>query len=309
MMRRQLEERPRARRAGGGAVGVGGRDLRALRLRHRGARREPDRPPPRRRGWRRAPAGGRPAAGRAGRRPRRAHARGLRARARRSARACSTAPGRGGTCASTTPSRGATARSRCRPSPCPTATRSTPCAPAATTKARRARSSIRELVAATPAARALLWDFLLDQDLTRTVTWTLGPARRAAVADAHRSRRRAHRPRGGAVGAPRRRRRPRSRARALRGRPRRRARRRRRVLPWNAGRYRLAGGGCERTDAEPDLALDAAALGAAYLGGTTLRPSWRRRAASPSCARARWRARLRPSAPTSRRGVRRSSEG
>ena len=41
--------------------------------------------------------------------------------------------------------------------------------------------------------------------------------------------------------------------------------------PWNAGRYRLAGGGCERTDAEPDLALDAAALGAAYLGGTTLR--------------------------------------
>ena len=40
--------------------------------------------------------------------------------------------------------------------------------------------------------------------------------------------------------------------------------------PWNAGRYRLAGGTCERTDAEPDLALDAAALGAAYLGGTTL---------------------------------------
>ena len=38
--------------------------------------------------------------------------------------------------------------------------------------------------------------------------------------------------------------------------------------PWNAGRYRLAGGGCEPTDAEPDLALDAAALGAAYLGGT-----------------------------------------
>jgi predicted acetyltransferase len=43
-----------------------------------------------------------------------------------------------------------------------------------------------------------------------------------------------------------------------------------RFCPWNAGRYRLAGGGCERTEAEPDLALDAAALGAAYLGGTTL---------------------------------------
>ena len=34
---------------------------------------------------------------------------------------------------------------------------------------------IRELVATTPEARALLWDFLLDQDLTRTVTWTLAP--------------------------------------------------------------------------------------------------------------------------------------
>jgi predicted acetyltransferase len=41
--------------------------------------------------------------------------------------------------------------------------------------------------------------------------------------------------------------------------------------PWNAGRYRVARGGCERTEAEPDLALDAADLGAAYLGGTTLR--------------------------------------
>ena len=40
--------------------------------------------------------------------------------------------------------------------------------------------------------------------------------------------------------------------------------------PWNTGRYRRAGGGCERTDVEPDLALDASALGAAYLGGTLL---------------------------------------
>ena len=64
---------------------------------------------------------------------------------------------------------------------------------------------IRELVAATPAARALLWDFLLDQDLTRTVAWPLAPRRRAAVADAHRPRRRARRPRGVAVGAARRR--------------------------------------------------------------------------------------------------------
>jgi predicted acetyltransferase len=45
--------------------------------------------------------------------------------------------------------------------------------------------------------------------------------------------------------------------------------------PWNAGRYRLAAGDdgaatCERTDAAPDIALSAADLGAAYLGGTKL---------------------------------------
>ena len=78
--------------------------------------------------------------------------------------------------------------------------------------------------------------------------------------------------------------------------------------PWNAGRYRLAGGGCEPTDAEPDLALDAAALGAAYLGGTLADRAGGRPAASPSCARARWPARRRPSAPMSRRGALRSSE-
>jgi predicted acetyltransferase len=36
--------------------------------------------------------------------------------------------------------------------------------------------------------------------------------------------------------------------------------------PWNRGRYRLAGGAAERTDAAPDLALDASALASAYLG-------------------------------------------
>jgi predicted acetyltransferase len=41
--------------------------------------------------------------------------------------------------------------------------------------------------------------------------------------------------------------------------------------PWNAGRYRLADGACEPTGDEPDLALDIATLGAAYLGGPTLR--------------------------------------
>jgi predicted acetyltransferase len=38
------------------------------------------------------------------------------------------------------------------------------------------------------------------------------------------------------------------------------------VCEWNAGRWRLEGGACERTEREPDLALDAAALASAYLG-------------------------------------------
>jgi predicted acetyltransferase len=37
--------------------------------------------------------------------------------------------------------------------------------------------------------------------------------------------------------------------------------------PWNEGRWRLEGGQAERTEAEPDLALDVTALGSAYLGG------------------------------------------
>jgi predicted acetyltransferase len=41
--------------------------------------------------------------------------------------------------------------------------------------------------------------------------------------------------------------------------------------PWNEGRWRVTADGAERTDATPELALDAAALGAAYLGGFTFR--------------------------------------
>jgi predicted acetyltransferase len=46
------------------------------------------------------------------------------------------------------------------------------------------------------------------------------------------------------------------------------------LCPWNAGTWRLhADGGsptCERSDRAPDVSLDAEALGAAYLGGTSL---------------------------------------
>ena len=129
---------------------------------------------------------------------------------------------------------------------------------------------LRELVAATPAARAVLWAFLLDQDLTRTVTWRSAPpdeplglmlanprALRRTVRDALWVR---------LVDVP-----AALGARTYEIEP-------DVVLevsdafcPWNAGRYRLTGDGCEPTDAQPDLALDAATLGAAYLGGPTLR--------------------------------------
>jgi predicted acetyltransferase len=128
---------------------------------------------------------------------------------------------------------------------------------------------IRELVAATSEARAVLWDFLLDQDLTRRIAWELAPVDeplwlmvtdapsvRRSLADAIWMRlvdvERALSARTYATDPD-------------------------VVLevtdafcPWNEGRYRLAGGACERTGAEPDLALDVSALGAAYLGGTTL---------------------------------------
>jgi len=129
---------------------------------------------------------------------------------------------------------------------------------------------IRELLAATPTARALLWDFLLDQDLTRTITWALAPpdeplwlmltapdavrvvleaalwVRVVDVAAALAARTYASDPDVVLDVAD-------------------------AFCPWNAGRYRLADGACERTDDDADLSVEASALGAAYLGGTTLR--------------------------------------
>jgi predicted acetyltransferase len=129
--------------------------------------------------------------------------------------------------------------------------------------------AIRELVAATPAARALLWAFLLDQDLTRTVTWTLAPpdeplwlmltdpdAVRVRLESALWAR---------IVDVP-----AALTARGYASDPDVVLELTDAFCPWNAGRWRLAGGACEPTDAPADLALDAAALGAAYLGATAL---------------------------------------
>ena len=128
---------------------------------------------------------------------------------------------------------------------------------------------VRELVAATPDAHARLWSFLLDQDLTRTTTWELAPAdeplwlrlgdpvavrltlndglwlRLVDVAAALAARSYARDP--DVVLA------------VSDG-----------YCDWNAGRYRLTGDGCERTDAAADLELDVTDLAAAYLGATTL---------------------------------------
>jgi predicted acetyltransferase len=128
---------------------------------------------------------------------------------------------------------------------------------------------IRELAAATPAARARLWAYLLDQDLTQTISWRHAPAdeplwlmltdpraARTTVVDGLWLRL-------VDVAAA-------LSARTYAGDP--------DVVievvddfcPWNAGRYRLAGGTCSRVESAPDLALDVTALAAAYLGGTTL---------------------------------------
>src|SRR4051794_28819660 len=129
---------------------------------------------------------------------------------------------------------------------------------------------VRELVAATPTAHARVWAFLLDQDLTRTITWRLAPvdeplwltltdprAVRITLTDSLWTRLVDV---AAALGA-------RSYARdadvviaVADG-----------FCEWNTGRYRLSGDGCERTQAAADLELDVSTLAAAYLGGTTLR--------------------------------------
>lgn len=134
---------------------------------------------------------------------------------------------------------------------------------------------VREVVAATPAAGARLWRYLLDLDLMREVqVFAAAPddpllldllaeprAARACLRDCLHVR---------LVDVPA----------ALS------ARRYAADLdvvlavedarcPWNTGRWRLVGGrngaSCDKVTDEPDLVVTAADLGAAYLGGTPLR--------------------------------------
>jgi predicted acetyltransferase len=130
------------------------------------------------------------------------------------------------------------------------------------------RLVVREAVGATPQATAEIWRFLLDVDWMETVEASLLPPDHPLFLLLANPRRPRYRPSDALwvrvvdVGA------------ALAGRaygdggP--------LVLevrdefcPWNEGRWRLEGGSCTRTDGEPDLALDASALGSAYLGAVS----------------------------------------
>jgi predicted acetyltransferase len=132
---------------------------------------------------------------------------------------------------------------------------------------------VRELIAATPAAAAALWGFVLELDLVRRASWLLAPADEPLPHMVDNARAVSARIGDGLwvrlVDLPR----------ALCERT--------YSAPfevvlevadetcaWNAGRHRLGWDGrraaCEPTRDEPDLVLSAAELGAAYLGGTTL---------------------------------------
>jgi predicted acetyltransferase len=140
----------------------------------------------------------------------------------------------------------------------------------------RPRGEVRidELIPVTPEGHAALWGFLLELDLTHEIVWELAPSDEPLVHRLEEARAVQTRVGDGLwvrlVDLPR----------ALTG----------RTYgapfetvfevtdafcPWNAGRWALRWDGgtavCERTSRPAGLALGAAELGAAYLGGTALR--------------------------------------
>ena len=285
-------EHPRRGRADRGALGVGGRDLRPLRLR----RRRPDR-----RAARAAPGGParRAAAGRAAGCGRASRASTWRPCARVHARVVPTRPGM-----LTRPGpwwderlyetgvRARRARTRCARSSSDDAYAALRGPPQVGRRTgRRSDVVVREVVAATREGHAAIWSYLLDLDLTATVSWELAPSDEPlwlALTDPRAVKRTlwdalwiriVDIPAALA-------------ARAYAADPDVVLEVRDGFCPWNEGRYRLAAGGCDATGDEPDLVLDAGALGAAYLGGTLLqRPRGRgpRRGAHARQPRARVR--------------------
>jgi predicted acetyltransferase len=132
------------------------------------------------------------------------------------------------------------------------------------------RLSVREALGATPQATAAIWRFLLDVDWTATVEMFLAPPDHPLFLLLATPRRMRFRMGDGlwarVVDLPA----------ALSGRAYGEGgplvlEVRDAVCEWNDGRWKLEGGVCERTDAEPDLALDVSALGSAYLGAVSFK--------------------------------------
>ena len=180
------------------------------------------------------------------------------------------------------PGASATAPRPCAPpSPGTTATRCSRSSRASPTTARAGEVRIRELIPATPAGHAALWGFLLDLDLTHEIVWRLAPADEPLVHRLEEARAVETRV-GDALWV------------RLVDLPRALAERAYSApfevvlevadafCPWNAGRWALRWDGeaatCERTSRPAGLALAAADLGAAYLGGTALDVAGLRRA-------------------------------
>ena len=209
---------------------------------------------------------------RPGDRPPRAHARDARARLAASGRACSTGRGRGGRPRLNDPESERKGAQPLQAVAVPDGYALYAVRGDRDDEGPAAEVTIRELLAATPAARALLWEFLLDQDLTRTITWALAPADEPlgpTLTDPDAVRIVLDRASGCASStSP-----PRSPPAPTPATPTSCSKPTDAFCPWNAGRWRLAGGGCEPTEAQADLALDVSALGAAYLGGTAAEPA------------------------------------
>ena len=131
-----------------------------------------------------------------------------------------------------------------------------------------ARLVVREALGATPAATAAIWRFLLDVDWMAVVEV---PSLRPTTRSSCSSRCRAGRSTGWATasgcGSS-------TCRRALAGRAYGQGgplvlEVRDAICEWNDGRWKLDGGACERTEDEPDLALDVSVLGSAYLGAVS----------------------------------------
>jgi predicted acetyltransferase len=130
------------------------------------------------------------------------------------------------------------------------------------------RLVVKEALGTTPHATAAIWRFLLDVDWMATVELSLAPPDHPLHLLLANPRRAGYRSGDGLwirlVDLPA----------ALNGRAYGKGGSlvlevRDAICEWNDGRWKLEDGACERTDEEPDLALDVSALGSAYLGAVS----------------------------------------